>query len=123
MAVNPTHSRLKTTAERLIELHGRAVILKRNNKASENSDQPWRRDIEGTHTEIEVQAVFTLIKDTKAGSREEDTKFASILFSDDTYDYREFHKVLDGDDEWTITETSKIKPGEVEIIYKMMLAK
>lgn len=110
---------LAATAQRLIAKNGRSVTLRKESRTPKDQAKPWR-GTDCNDTDITVTAV--IVDYTEADIDGERIKRGDrrALVSTTT-DIRQWDLMIDGDEHYRIQNVEQIKPGSVDILWKLQL--
>lgn len=119
---NSTHVRLAATAKRLIEKHGRTVILVKNSATLTTPAKPWDGVVLTSPTETSaIAAIFEDMTFNEAGASVHRRNIGMVMVAQDSLgagvDLSTYDIVNDGGKPRKITRRLRIAPGDTTIVW------
>jgi hypothetical protein len=124
-----SHTTLANTASRLIEKHGRSVVLVTKGSASPDPTKPWRTsaaEVESTIRGVMVDpsdgsfGYITPAESAQLIARGSKVFLVAAKSIDDTLPPEDLLRIKDDDNSsWRILSAELLRPGNVKILWKL----
>lgn len=113
---------LEDTAKRLINAKGRPVTLRQPSLTPADPAAPW--DNAGSVTDTPVTIVFTQGDSPQlAGTNAQLESFTVLLAGLDVPSLTDADRIIDGTDEYRVTNAERVQPGGTLYIWKAVIQK
>lgn len=121
----PDHSKLKKTAERLIEANGREISLVIYDTTEQDDTQPWLGATDPRSASATTESITGVFVEPESAvrlgilSRQGDLYpriEKIIILAPNELDLTNVQEVIDESDRWTVLQVHVLKPGIVEIL-------
>lgn len=110
-------------AERLIDKHGRDVVLQILSEVPQDPEKPWRGNKQAVTKEytdrVAVIPAYTMHNNLGVLGYSEDllTRFEELVICPPTEDYNNVKVIIDKGVKWRVEWTSVLRPGNETILY------
>jgi len=117
--------RLQSVAQKLINENGRSMTLNRLSITSADVNKPWRGTDNILEDTVDLIGVFvetkTSIIDGTLLKEDEKSVLANAIDSQGK-DLTLFNRLIDGSDESTITKVNPLRPGDLVMMYEIVIS-
>jgi len=117
--------RLQSVAQKLINENGRSMTLNRLSITSADANKPWRGTDNILEDTVDLIGVFvetkTSIIDGTLLKEDEKSVLANAIDSQGK-DLTLFNRLIDGSDESTITKVNPLRPGDLVMMYEIVIS-